>query len=482
MAPIGSDLSPMALPMADLWETDVRSGHKTRNTQQSANRWQQLVDQFRLTSELKQWIVIVIASLSWGILLAFLFRGHTFFWDEWNVLRDTISNPVGSIWIENGGNFFPLSRLVFSGEVVLFSAWYPGYIFTTACLFGLISAITYFRVLQPRTPLEHALAIILVSGYLLSTGVLFASTMGFMNLWPLSVLFAVLAGNQMARAPTDSKALITSFLLMSLSWLSHGTAILSTTCIAIAIALVTALRGSRRLSRPRKWGLLAALPLAIIAGFVAAQLATFSAPQGTQSTSVLSNLRDPSLFVIESAAGYAAALVSGFTVFPLFHFGIFTTLFLFLVVANWAALVVAGIGVLLASTSKPRSAGFVLLGLLAMSTLFLALVRTPLILRYEVLWIPIVLVLVWHFITSHRNAVTATLMTLVVVLVGAGSLIGGAIKITSISDIERERSVVNVDLLWHPSTCLPEATMHREEISPSLSPTEICEVVRRVKN
>ena len=438
--------------------------------------------QLRVATHSRKWSVTAIVSLAWGALLAFLFRKHTFFWDEWNVLRDSISNPLGSIWIENGGNFFPLSRLLFSGEVALFSAWYPGYIFVSASLFGLIAAIIYFQVLQPRTPLEHALASILVGGYLLSTGVLFASTMGFMNLWPLSVLFAVLAGNQIARASSDSKALITSSLWLSLSWLSHGTAILSTTCIAIAMALITDLRRSKGLSRSRKWGLVAALPLATIAGFIAAQLATLSATQAVQPTSILGNLQYPSLFVVEGTAGFAASLLSGFTVFPLLHFGTFTTLFLQLVFAEWTVFAVCGIGVLLASTSKPRSAGFVLLGLLAVSTLFLALVRSPLILRYEVLWIPVALALVWQLITNQRSVVVAKFMSIGVIVIGAVSLLSGIVQINTISDIERERSAINVNRLWRLSTCLPEATMHREEISPSLSPTEICEVVRHLKD
>lgn len=45
----------------------------------------------------------------WGSGLAFLWRGFTFFWDEWNVLAASLEHPVSSVVQENGGNFSPLS-------------------------------------------------------------------------------------------------------------------------------------------------------------------------------------------------------------------------------------------------------------------------------------------------------------------------------------------------------------------------------------
>ena len=57
----------------------------------------------------------------------------------------------------------------------------------------------------------------------------------------------------------------------------------------------------------------------------------------------------------------------------------------------------------------------------------------------------------------------------------------GVMSVSEVSNLERQRDLVNSSSLWNPQTCISEAVKHREEISPSLSPREICQVVETMQ-
>lgn len=431
-----------------------------------------------------KWVLLGIGFAAvWAAFIAWTFSSLTFFWDEWNVLRDTLANPLSSIFLENGGNFFPLSRALFSLELSLFGPWYAGYVFVTAFLFGLTATVLTLGVLKPASRLEFGLAAALSLAYLLTTGVLFASSMGFMNLWPLSVLFALLAAVWLHNAKADSVAVSLASLGLVLSWLSHGTAILSNACLFVAASLVISAREPGDMRRVRRVLLIVTMPAALVAGFSAAFLAQLSSPGNDNSTTLVGGLGSGFETMAEWLVGTVTTLISAPLLLPLMDFTLFTRLyFLFASMPLVTVLCLAATAVLAyVMLRRGYPTVLLLIALLAISVGFLAIVRTPLIVRYEVLWAPIALLIVaqtLRWIAANRlgRAVVTGYVFFALFVVSLGVM-----SVSEVSNLERQRDLVNTSALWNPETCISEAVKHREEISPSLSPREICQVVETMQ-
>lgn len=435
-----------------------------------------------LQSQRGQLLLTLILSTLWATFLAWRFRDLTFFWDEWNVLRDALLTPLSSIFVENGGNFFPLSRALFSVEVALLGSWYPGYIFVTTLLFGISASLLAIRVLRPTSLIDWAISAVMGIAYLLTTGVVFASSMGFMNLWPLSVLFAVLAALGLTRAGSDRMALGYASMGLVLSWLSHGTAILSNVLLFVAATLVIWARDAHTRNRSRKGFLIASAPAAAVAGLGAAYLAQITANNVGDSGSPLATLANFSDVIADWVVGTTAAIASAALVLPLVDFGVFTRAYLFLaaniLIAIVSLLLTAAVSLIL--WRRGDATPFVLLALLALSIAFLALVRTPFIVRYEVLWAPLALLLVGYVLYEISTRRFGTVIVLAYLSVAAVIIASGTISLRNVADLERQRSAVDALALWNSETCMNESTKRREEISPSLTPEEICAVVERL--
>ena len=87
------------------------------------------------------------------------------------------------------------------------------------------------------------------------------------------------------------------------------------------------------------------------------------------------------------------------------------------------------------------------------------------------------MVVAWIVLTRSRTYrwVGIARWALVVWMIGAL-----AVSITWIpraGSLERDRYAVDTSRLFSPDTCLDEATIHSEEISPSASPGYVCEIV-----
>ena len=414
----------------------------------------------------------------WGAALATVWRGFTFFWDEWNVLSASLREPLASVLQENGGNFFPLSRGIFTLEAHVFRENYGAYIFATSALFGFVALLFARYVLRPRTTFQVVLATVLALAYVMTTGVLFASAMGFMLKWALAPLFAVIAVIAYERFGSRPTKLLAAGGALVLSGLAFSSAVVMMgTFVAGALYLRTDARGDMR-ARTVDAGVLFAL--AALLGVMGSQAAkAFPADDASVAGDPLSGL-DLSQPVASALDAWAAALsgvVAVVGVVPLTDLSIWLQL-LFLVSGNAFVLLALTAAVAAAFwLSKSRLALAAALMSVLVSMGFLVVLKDPIIVRYQALWALPAMVVVWIVLTRSRTYrwVGVVRWALVVWMIGAL-----AVSITWIpraGSLERDRYAVDTSRLYSPDTCLDEATVHSEEISPSASPEYVCAIV-----
>ncbi|MFY9325633.1 MAG: hypothetical protein WAO29_04170, partial [Candidatus Nanopelagicales bacterium] len=140
-----------------------------------------------------------IGAIIFAVVVTWQNRGLTFFWDEWDVVSATLESPYYGVLQDNGGNFFPLSRIVFGIELAIFGTWYPGYMLVTSLLFG-STALAFNLLLDDGNKFRRIALSAFSVIYLSSTGVLLASSMGFMLKWGLSPLLAIISATFFLRS------------------------------------------------------------------------------------------------------------------------------------------------------------------------------------------------------------------------------------------------------------------------------------------
>ena len=426
----------------------------------------------------RYWQIVWLTPLLWGAFLATLWRGFTFFWDEWNVLSASLSQPFASVLQENGGNFFPLSRLVFVLETQLFRENYWAYIFVTSSIFGYVALLFATKILRPQTRPEIVFAALLAFTYLITAGVLFASAMGFMVKWALAPLLAVLTVMVYERIPHRWWRVVGAAGVLVLTGLAFSSAVVIMGAFIAGAILRNA--PSWRAARPIVIDaavLFAVSGLLGIAGARAAQ--AFPADDASVAGDPLSglDLSSPLSSVLEAWSATLSGLVAVFSVLPLANHGWWLT-FLYLVAGNvvvWIALTL--IVIALIGLSKSRLALSFTTASLVATFGFIVLVKDPIIVRYQALWVLPAMVVVWIIFTRTRGdrLLSGARVALMVWMIGA--LAVSLTWIPRAGSLERDRYVVDTSRLYAEQTCLDEATAHSEEISPSASPEYVCEVV-----
>jgi len=426
-------------------------------------------------------MLLWLAPLVWGAFLATLWRGFTFFWDEWNVLSASLSQPFASILQENGGNFFPLSRLVFVLETQIFRENYWAYIFVTSSIFGYVALLFATKILRPQTRPEIVFAALLAFTYLITAGVLFASAMGFMVKWALAPLLAVLTVMVYERIPHRWWRFVGAAGVLVLTGLAFSSAVvIMGAFIAGAILRNTS---SWRAARPiviDAAALFAVSGLLGVAGAFAARSFPANDVSVTGDPFSTLDLSNPFNAVSETWAATVSGVTSSISVLPLTDLNLWVTL-VYLVAGN--TLVFGFLTLLVAALLWFSQSRFALLAGIAALTVsfgFLVVLKDPIIVRYQALWVLPAMVVVWIIFTRTRGhrLLTGARVALMVWMIGAV-----AVSLTWIpraGSLERDRYVVDTSRLYAEQTCLDEATIHSEEISPSASPEYVCEVVGRL--
>ena len=444
----------------------------------------------KFREKLNPWFVSwALGAVLFAIVVTWQNRGLTFFWDEWNVVWATVESPYFGLLQDNGGNFFPLSRAVFALELAIFGAWYPGYTFVTSLLFG-FAAFAFNIVLDNGTRNRRIALTSFSLIYLSSTGVLFASSMGFMLIWGLSPLLAIVSAHffikRIQESPGNTRNLVFAWLLFLMSWLAFSSAI--TIMALLIIGIICSRTGWKKLTKIELRFSLALILVSVIATYVGLRLAELNPPLNpligsARETLTFALAADPASVTRLAIASALAGLLSVLTAVPLQNNEVNSWLVIAFNDYLWVliGLVVTAIGLIYAFKKSLPSMQVVLLFLLLFGTnLIISIARTPLGHRYQTLWVFLAILVILSLITwlDALNLKPFTLLlTFMIVFAGVISTWHIATGASAIASIERQRELAISTKLNEPTTCLLEATRTLEQIAPTITAKQVCELV-----
>jgi hypothetical protein len=442
---------------------------------------------------LNPWVVAwAIGAAAFALVVVWQNLGLTFFWDEWDVVWATVASPYYGILQDNGGNFFPLSRIVFALELSIFGTWYPGYMLVTSLLFG-ATAFTFNWLLDDGTRMRRIALSAFALIYLSSSGVLFASSMGFMLKWGLSPLLALISASFFIRSNdinrSRAKALFFAWLFFFLSWAAFSSAIVLMALLIIGMIhfVPPAKNSSHTFSIRFRLSTLIFL-VSLIMVIVGIRLAELNPPINPLTSSAQDSVdgalsQDLFSVIFQAVAVTIVGLISVIIALPIqnndFNAWLIIAMINYLALVIGLLIIMIGIVYAIKRALPPRQLVF-LFSLLLTTNLFISLTRTPLIHRYQTLWVLLaILVILSFFAWLSRIQVewmTNLLLGLVVIAacvsvwhIGTGAL--------SIANTERQRDLADSTILNDPTTCLPEANKFLDQIAPTITGEVLCSLL-----
>lgn len=438
------------------------------------------------------WVVAWAAGvIIFAIIVAWQDRGLTFFWDEWDVIWATMESPYYGVLQDNGGNFFPLSRIIYAIELAVFGSWYPGYVVVAALLFG-ATAFAFNKLMDDGTLIRRIALSSFSVIYLSSTGVLFASSMGFMLKWALSPLFAIIAATYFVRSRGENvnqiKMLVLGWLFFFLTWAAFSSAIVLMALLMIGLIHVAPTGELRSSSPSLRINLsLAILVLSIVGVVLGIYLAGLNPPinplTGTAQSSVDGVLSmNIANAVVLAVASTLAGLFSVAVAIPLHNNDV--NAWLIIAFRDYLAVIVAILAILLAGIyalrkSLPGRYLILLFMLFLAANTFISVTRSPFIHRYQTLLIPtaiLILLLVIKWLTDLRLPIARNLLLAIIVGAACISVWHIATNALPIANVERQRSIADSAILKDPSRCVNEATMALDQIAPTIAAKEVCAI------
>lgn len=433
-----------------------------------------------------------IGALIFAVIVTWQNRSLTFFWDEWDVVSATLESPYYGILQDNGGNFFPLSRIVFGVELAIFGTWYPGYMFFTSLLFG-ATALAFNWVLDDGTKTRRILLTAFSLIYLSSTGVLFASSMGFMLKWALSPLFAILAAAFFIRSREASRnpktMLFIAWLFFFLSWASFSSAIILMALLIVGLIHIAPEESTQKpIAALQVQVSLLIVTISAALAVIGFRLAELNPPVNqlvgkAQDTIDYVFGLDPLNALLLSIAAALAGLAALVIAIPL-HSNDFNS-WLIIAFRDYLGFVViilgAFFGVVYAiKKSLPNKQLILSFGLLFSAMAFITVTRTPFIHRYQSLWIPIAILVILAAFSWLSYLNLAFIRNLVLGIVIAAAILSGWHIGTSSLDmalIERSRDLADANKLTDPAECLAEASNTLEQVAPTISADQVCSIL-----
>ncbi len=443
-----------------------------------------------MPTRVNSWVLAWAAgAIIFAIVVAWQDRGLTFFWDEWDVIWATMESPYFGVLQDNGGNFFPLSRVVFAIELAVFGSWHTGYVLVTALLFG-ATTLAFNLLMDNGTRVRRIALSSFAIIYLSSTGVLFASSMGFMLKWALSPLLAIIAATYFVRSRGDNvnriKMLALGWLFFFLSWAAFSSAIVLMALLVIGLIHAAPRGESRSPSQSLRINLtLAIFCLSVLGVILGIYLAVLNPPinplTGTAQSSVdgvLSlNISNAALL---AGASTLAALFSVTVSIPLHSNDV--NEWIIIAFREYLAFIVGILVLIVAAIYAKRKLLpsrylFLMFMLFLAACTFISVTRTPFIHRYQSLLIPmaiLVLLFVLQWLTDLRLPIARNLLLAIIVVAACISVWRITTNALPIANVERQRSIADSAILKDPSRCVSEATMSLEQIAPTITAKEVC--------
>jgi hypothetical protein len=321
--------------------------------------------------------------------------------------------------------------------------------------------------------------------------------MGFMLKWGLSPLLAILSAVFFVRSGDPGRnrkaMLVFAWLFLLLSWASFSSAIILMALLIVGLIQVTS---QLNIEMPVSF-ISIKLSVAIIAvstvlALVGIRLAELNPPinpltaTAGETVDLLSSI-DISSILLSGLAATLAALVSVTVSIPLHDnqanswlVFIFRDYMIFAV--GLLALIIGFIYVIRKSLPSRQLA--LLFILLLAGNMFLAAARSPLIHRYQTLWIPIAILVVlsllgWLSAIKLRaltNSLFGVILTAAVISawhIGTNSL--------AIATIERQRDIADSSKLANSQSCLEEASASLDQIAPTITADSLCGIMESLK-
>lgn len=438
----------------------------------------------------------LVGALIFALIVTWQNRGLTFFWDEWDVAWAAIESPYFGVLQDNGGNFFPLSRVVFAMELAIFGTWYPGYMFITSLLFG-AAAFTFVHLLDDGTRTRRIALSSFALIYLSSTGVLFASSMGFMLKWALSPLLAILSATFFIRYRSSGsqhkKFVVLAWLFFFLSWAAFSSAIVLMALLIIGLIHVAEphqQNKSRGVLQIRLSLLILAISLVVV--LIGIRLAELNPPvnplTGTAQESVETLLsQNPLNTILLATAATFTGIISVLLALPLQSNEIYSWLLIAVRDYLWVILLLVFIVFALiyrARKSVPNQLVSISMLLFFVANLFISATRTPFIHRYQTMWV-FIAILVLLAIISWLNSIDIYWIGKAIISITAVAALFSVLHIStnslSIGNIERQRDIADSRILNDPTQCLNEASRTLSQIAPTMTPARLCTGLQKLK-
>ncbi len=447
----------------------------------------------RLRTPFNPWVVAwSIGAILFALVVTWQNRGLTFFWDEWDVVSATLESPYYGIFQDNGGNFFPLSRIVLGIELAIFGSWYPGYMFVTSLLFG-ATALAFNWVLDDGTKTRRLLLTSFSLIYLSSTGVLFASSMGFMLKWALSPLLAILAAAFFIRsreAGRNRKIMLgIAWGFFFLSWASFSSAIILMALLIVGLIHIAPQASARKPMAALQVQIsLLILAMSAALAVLGLKLAQLNPPVnqlvGTAQESIDGVLGlDPISELLLAIAASFSGLVSVVIAIPLHNNDVNAWLIIafkdYLGLVTGLLILVVGAVCLLRKTLPPRPL-VLIFGLFFTAQAFIAVTRTPFIHRYQTLWVLIAILVVLALLSWLKSLQLIAIRSVFIGLVVVASLFSIwhiGFNSLAMATIERQRDIANSSTLVNPRECLDEAGKTLNQIAPTITAQQVCSIL-----
>ncbi len=433
-----------------------------------------------------------IGAIIFAVVVTWQNRGLTFFWDEWDVVSATLESPYYGILQDNGGNFFPLSRIVFGIELAIFGTWYPGYTIVTSLLFG-GTALAFNLLLDDGTKTRRILLTAFSLIYLSSTGVLFASSMGFMLKWALSPLLAILAAVFFIRSREVGRnrnvMLAIAWLFFFLSWASFSSSIILMALLIVGLIHIAPrkLTGKTIASIQVKISLLI-LAISAALAVLGLKLAELNPPMnqlvGNAQGTIDGVLElDPLNALLLAIAATFAGLVSVVIAIPIHNNDVNAWLIVafrdYLGLAVGLLMLAVGLIYYFKKTLPSRRL-ILLFGLFFVAQGFIAVARTPFIHRYQTLWVLIAILVILALIRWLNSLQLVVIKNSFIGFIVVASLVSmwhiGSNSL-AMATIERQRDMANSSTLVDPEECLEEASKTSEQIAPTISAQRLCSIL-----
>jgi hypothetical protein len=439
------------------------------------------------------WLLVV---LYYCITLYQLATELSFYWDDYFIVLGQSRLPLQELLLSGiNGNWWPLSSLILLVETKIFHLWYPGYLLVNGAI---ILMGSLFLALTLKAFLRQSSWLALLIGIVYATSI--QATVNATVItpsWPLSTTLALAAAFAFIRLdrPKLMYALLTlSFLAMSGMFIINA---------ALTAGLVLAHEFSAEKASRRSVVRCVTLLFAGIAGTgIGALISSSRSVNELQAPGVSETLAELS---IDAVAHSLLGFTFSWTYMPVIPFSFISPDFYTWLCLNFQifAYYILGFLVVFAATiwlvgfisgdprvrriPKTLKVTFALLIPIVSAALTLSTLRSynPYAPRYGLMWLPASLLIAAISFAYSSGKLKRSLRYILLTLLSVNALLGIVLlsyTLNQAANVDRDRTSLSEQQNQAIRMCeIGRAGLPLEEISPSISSTQLCQFVESLR-